>query len=163
MPKLKLVSERYRGKIFDLLHDRESCGRSKDCTLCIPDTTMSSHHCDIVKVNGRYILKDAGSTNGSRINNIPVTEQELFHSDIIQLGGVEMLFDDENDESRFITRTQHGIQIENSATRTVTIAGLTRPQSHAPKSNALLIAIFIVLVLIIVVLLVLLYKAMTVA
>lgn len=162
MPKLKLVSERYRGKCFDLNLERHSCGRTKDVSICIPDSTISSHHCDFIKTGDRYVLRDAGSTNGSRINNIPVTEQPLFHSDIIQLGGVEMLFEDESDDARFVTRTQHGIVIENDATKTVTMTGLSRPTSSAePRNNLLLVAIFVTLGLIIVILSAYLYQAIT--
>lgn len=152
MPRLKLVSERYRGKVYELDQDKHSCGRTKDSSISIPDSTISSHHCDFVRVNGRYILKDAGSTNGSRINNIPIAEQELFHSDIIQLGGIEMLFEDETDDSRFITRTEHGIQLDNEASRSMVMTGLSRTDSSAGKANTLLIVLFALLVLAILVL-----------
>lgn len=161
MPKLKLISERFRGEVFDLNQDRHSCGRSKDAAITIPDSTISSHHCDFVRAGSRYVLRDAGSTNGSRINNIPVTEQPLYHSDIIQLGGVEILYEDEADDARFVTRTQHGIVIGNDATKTVTMSGFTRPAPRATgKNNLLVLAIFITLALIIIILLAYVWNAL---
>ena len=49
--------------------------------ICIKDASVSGHHADLIKSerDGRvvYILRDNNSSNGTRINNIPITEQEL--------------------------------------------------------------------------------------
>ncbi|MEG1980327.1 MAG: FHA domain-containing protein, partial [Victivallaceae bacterium] len=70
-PKLIILSERLRGKSFELNKDVMSAGRSEQRDICIKDTTLSSHHCDFIKQGDKYILHDNNSTNGTRVNNNP--------------------------------------------------------------------------------------------
>ena len=72
-------------------------------------------------------MRDNDSTNGTRINNIPITEQELKNSDIILLGGVEVLFDS-NDGAE----TQVG-----STTVTIDISQLDSNTSTVPRMSSL--------------------------
>jgi hypothetical protein len=61
-----------------------------------------------------YILRDRESTNGTRVNNVPITEQELQNSDIIQVGGVEILYDCDDKSVTTVMRTQTGIDLTSS-------------------------------------------------
>ncbi len=93
-PKLTVLFEKLRGKTFELNKEQMSAGRRDSMDICIKDASMSGHHCDFIRTErGTYILRDNNSTNGTRVNNVPITEQELKNSDIIQLGGVEILYD----------------------------------------------------------------------
>ena len=93
-PKLTVLFEKLRGKTFELNKEQMSAGRRDGMDICIKDASMSGHHCDFIRTEkGTYILRDNNSTNGTRVNNVPITEQELKNSDIIQLGGVEILYD----------------------------------------------------------------------
>lgn len=96
-PKLTVLYEKLRGKVFELNKDQMSIGRRDGNDIVIKDASLSGHHADILRVerDGKtvYILRDNDSTNGTRINNLPITEQELKNSDIILFGGVEVLFD----------------------------------------------------------------------
>lgn len=116
IPKLIVLSEKMRGKSFELIKDIHTAGRSDERDICIKDPTISSHHCDFIKTDSTYILRDNKSTNGTRVNNVQVTDQdyELKNSDIIQLGAVEILFDCEDKSVTTITRTQTGIDLNNT-------------------------------------------------
>ena len=85
-PKLTILSEQLRGKTFELNKDMHTVGRIEERDICIMDPTISTYHCSLIKSGNTYILKDNNSTNGTRVNNVPITEQELQNSDIIQLG-----------------------------------------------------------------------------
>ncbi len=114
-PKLIVLSEQFRGKSFELTKDIHTAGRLDERDICIKDPTMSSFHCEFAKDGDTFILRDKGSTNGSRVNNVPVTgEQELHNSDIVQLGGIEMLFDCDDKSVTTVMRTQTGIDLENT-------------------------------------------------
>lgn len=91
--KLILLSDQLRGKSFELTKGRYSCGRFEKHDICIKDPTISLHHCDFIRDGNSYIVSDCGSTNGTRINNVPITEQKLWDSDIVQIGRIEILFD----------------------------------------------------------------------
>ena len=107
-PKFKVLYEKLRGKTFEINRDAMSIGRRDTMDICIKDATLSGHHADIIRSqrDGKvvYILRDNDSTNGTKVNNVPITEQELKNSDIIQLGGVEILYDcSTGGESEFST------------------------------------------------------------
>ncbi len=98
-PKLTVLYEKLRGKTFILDKPQFSVGRRDSMDICIKDPSMSGHHCDLIRQeSGNYLIRDNDSTNGTRVNNVPVTEHELKNSDIIQLGGVEVLYDNASDD-----------------------------------------------------------------
>ena len=93
-PKLVVLAEQLRGQSFELTEDHYTVGRSEECDICIPDPTMSGTHCTLERdEDGGYIVSDEGSTNGTRINGVRSDRQKLSHSDILQIGGVEVLYD----------------------------------------------------------------------
>ncbi len=114
-PKLIVLSEQFRGKSFDLTKDLHTVGRVNERDICIKDATISSYHCEFEKNGESYILRDKGSTNGSRVNNVPLTtEQELHNSDILQIGGIEILYDCDDKSVTTVMRTQTGIDLDNT-------------------------------------------------
>ena len=50
IPKLIILSEQMRGKTFELSKELYTAGRVDDRDICIKDPTISSYHCDIVKI-----------------------------------------------------------------------------------------------------------------
>lgn len=116
VPKLIVLSEQLRGKRFELTQPLHTCGRVDERDVCLKDPTISSYHCDFVlsEAGDTYILRDRESTNGTRVNNVPITEQELQNSDIIQVGGVEILYDCDDKSVTTVMRTQTGIDLTNS-------------------------------------------------
>ena len=96
-PKFTVLFEKLRGKTFEINRDAMSIGRRDSMDICIKDSTLSGHHADIIRSerDGKtvYILRDNDSTNGTKVNNVPITEHELKNSDLILFGAVEVLFD----------------------------------------------------------------------
>lgn len=96
-PKFTVLYEKLRGTTFELNKETMSIGRRDGMDICIKDSSMSGHHADLIctERDGKkvYILRDNESTNGTKINGVAVTEQELKNSDVILFGSVEVLFD----------------------------------------------------------------------
>lgn len=95
-PKLIILSEQLRGQSFELAKDEYTIGRGEDCDICIPDPTVSVLHATLVKTDdGTYEARDVGSENGTRVNGRRIGQagQILVNSDLVQVGGVEMLYD----------------------------------------------------------------------
>ncbi len=68
---------------------RFSIGRTSENDLAIEDTSLSRRHALIENVDGRFILSDCGSSNGTFINGSPVTvSNELSDWDVLTFGGV---------------------------------------------------------------------------
>ena len=114
-PKITILSAQHRGKTYELTKDEYTVGRIEERDICIADPTISTYHGSFIKKGNTYVLKDNNSTNGSRVNNEPITEKELKNSDIIQLGDVEMLYDcDDSDEAGEKTSNITGINLSVS-------------------------------------------------
>jgi hypothetical protein len=71
-------------------------GRTDDNDFPINHTSLSSHHCEITVTEQGVTLKDLGSTNGTFVERVPVTEMQLRPGHQLQLGAVTMSY--ESDE-----------------------------------------------------------------
>lgn len=125
-PKLTVLHEKFRGKVFVLDKDVMSAGRKDGVDICIKEASLSSHHCDFIRnEKGNYVIRDNNSTNGTKVNNEPVFERELRGSDIIQLGGVEILYDAPLSNSSADLGRTHTIALDNLAGSAKTVKQLS--------------------------------------
>ena len=62
-------------------------GRSSACQLVFEDDTVSRRHAELHVVDGHWMLRDLGSSNGTYVNGRRVTEAEVAAGDEIVLGG----------------------------------------------------------------------------
>ncbi len=62
-------------------------GRDADNDLVVADPLLSRHHARIVPRNGRLVLGDLASRNGTRVNGRLVLEVVLGPGDRVELGG----------------------------------------------------------------------------
>ena len=69
-------------------------GRSVKCDVVIPDPLVSRFHCMLGKVFGEYVIEDRHSTNGTLLNDKPVSEDEfrtIKSGDRIKMGNTTLL------------------------------------------------------------------------
>ena len=88
MPKL-IIS----GTAHELVEDLITIGRGQDNTIVINDPSVSTHHAQLQRDAETYRLKDLGSTNGTRVNGIPVAETVLRFDDRIRFGAAEARYE----------------------------------------------------------------------
>src|SRR6266581_1487239 len=88
MPRLII-----NGTVHELVEELITIGRGPDNTIVISDSSVSSHHAQLQRVGENYRLKDLDSTNGTRVNGIPVTETALRFDDRIRFGGIEARYE----------------------------------------------------------------------
>jgi pSer/pThr/pTyr-binding forkhead associated (FHA) protein len=62
-------------------------GRSSGCELVFADDTVSRRHAELRVEDGRWMLRDLGSSNGTYVNGRRVMEAEVAAGDEIVLGG----------------------------------------------------------------------------
>lgn len=74
------------------LSPHTTLGRHPDNTIQLLDRIVSKEHCHVDLHDGRWILKDLGSLNGTFVNGERVSERMLFHGDEISLGSTRMVF-----------------------------------------------------------------------
>src|SRR5437667_212697 len=67
----------------DVLKDMTLVGRKEECDLRLDHKSISKMHCVIVKTDGLLLLRDLGSTNGTRVNGQRVRRAALLPNDQI--------------------------------------------------------------------------------
>lgn len=69
-------------------------GRAPDCELIIDDDALvSRHHAELRVSGGQAVLRDLGSSNGTRVNDAAISgERPLQDGDRIGIGGQELTF-----------------------------------------------------------------------
>src|SRR2546427_4828079 len=56
-------------------------GREEDCDLRLDHKSVSKMHCVLVKTDGLLLLRDLGSTNGTRVNGTRIRRAALLPND----------------------------------------------------------------------------------
>lgn len=67
-------------------------GRRPGSSVQILDASVSGRHAEISIDDDGVLLRDLGSTNGTRVGKERVSEQRLAHGDLVTLGNIEMTF-----------------------------------------------------------------------
>ncbi len=92
MPKLQIILPDGTDISHELTEDVVTVGRLADNTIEIDDASVSSHHAQLTLQGNDYILKDLGSTNGTRLNGTNITpdeEHRLQDADRVRFGSIE--------------------------------------------------------------------------
>jgi pSer/pThr/pTyr-binding forkhead associated (FHA) protein len=64
-------------------------GRQAECDLCLDHKGVSKLHCVLIKTDGLLILRDLGSTNGTRVNGTRVRRAALLPNDKISFASFQ--------------------------------------------------------------------------
>ena len=65
-------------------------GRSSACQIVLGDDTVSRRHAELRFADGRWLLRDLATSNGTNVNGRFVTEAEVRAGDVIHLGGARL-------------------------------------------------------------------------
>jgi len=95
MPTLKFVLQDGSEVHTELLDESVTVGRLEENQIQLPDASVSSRHAVLMLVEGGYVLRDLGSTNGTEVNGVRLQVGEdrgLAHGDRLVLGSVSALY-----------------------------------------------------------------------
>lgn len=94
--RLTVVDGPEQGTVYEL---KEACllGRALDCQVHIQDLAVSRRHARITKHNGRFMVEDLGSGNGTFVNARQVNRHNLSSGDIIRVCSLKLLFEEFED------------------------------------------------------------------
>jgi predicted component of type VI protein secretion system len=82
-----LTPGKSEGKTIPVSVSEFLIGRDANCHLRPASPVISKRHCVLVVRNGRALVRDFGSTNGTFVNDVKVEqEQELTHGDRLTVG-----------------------------------------------------------------------------
>jgi pSer/pThr/pTyr-binding forkhead associated (FHA) protein len=69
------------GPAIEIVKDLIVVGRKDDCDVKLDHKSVSKQHCVIVRSDGLLVLRDLGSTNGTRVNGTRVRRAALLPND----------------------------------------------------------------------------------
>ena len=78
--------------VHKLLGEVITIGRVPLNHVVIDNPTVSAQHAILARLGDSYRLKDLGSTNGTQINGVRITDAELNDGDKIRFGSVVAVF-----------------------------------------------------------------------
>ena len=90
MAKLVVLSAGMTGRTHELTVDKTTIGRVEDNAFQIAESSVSSHHCEVLLRGSDMIVKDLNSTNGTFIDNEKISETVLKPGQTLRLGQVEL-------------------------------------------------------------------------
>jgi len=86
-PRLVGARGAYGGTIFEVTGSEASIGREVGNTIQLDrDNTVSRRHARLLRQGDSWVIRDEGSSNGTWVNGVRITEQPLRPGDEIQIG-----------------------------------------------------------------------------
>lgn len=135
---LVLVADLYGRTIqFPLTEEQNeiTVGSLPENLIHIPYKGVSRRHFSVVRRDAKWILKDMGSTNGTRLNGSKVTESVIKPNDVIHAGVVEFKLQELGPEDLLTLPTDEERGTRTSRTDKVEGLAATLQQSIFASSN----------------------------
>jgi len=81
------------GSHFPLGEGPVTLGRLPECDVVLNDPNVSRRHAEFRRTADGVVVTDLGSTNGTRVNGVPVREQQLVSGDEVTVGSTTLVFE----------------------------------------------------------------------
>jgi hypothetical protein len=93
VPVLEVTAGPAKGGVFPLSSESAtSVGRARANDIALEDEAISAQHLRIRPEEGRFVVHDLGSTNGTRVNERKVSRHVLQEGDVIRVGDTRLRF-----------------------------------------------------------------------
>jgi DNA-binding NtrC family response regulator len=94
--RIRVVAGPDRGATKQIERTTIRIGTAESCDVCLRDDTVSRQHAELSVRGLTYVLRDLGSTNGTRINGVSIDTAYLEPGAHIAVGETELRFDSES-------------------------------------------------------------------
>src|SRR5437899_8438677 len=91
-PRIVAISGPSKGSIFPITAVELTVGRAADNQVCLDDELTSKHHFAVRLANGRVLLSDRETRNGTWVNGTAHLDKFLEHGDRIKCGSTTFLY-----------------------------------------------------------------------
>jgi pSer/pThr/pTyr-binding forkhead associated (FHA) protein len=86
------------GARFTLDRDLTRLGRHPDSEISLDDITVSRRHAEVERTDNGYVVRDAGSLNGTYLNAERIDDEVVLHQgDELQVGKFRLVFFERTD------------------------------------------------------------------
>jgi pSer/pThr/pTyr-binding forkhead associated (FHA) protein len=75
------------GDPIPLLQEVISVGRRESCDICLAFNNVSGMHCEFSLRNGLWLVRDLGSSNGTKVNGVRMLSRTLKPGDEVGIAG----------------------------------------------------------------------------
>lgn len=96
--KLHIVDGPDKGKELVMDRERVSVGRSVICDLVVADKAVSGTHCEFIADERGFLVKDLGSTNGTKVGELKIREVWITKGTIVTIGQTKIRFESLQEE-----------------------------------------------------------------
>jgi pSer/pThr/pTyr-binding forkhead associated (FHA) protein len=87
-------------------------GRKDDCDIQLDHKSVSKQHCVIVKTDGLLLLRDLGSTNGTRVNGQRIRRAALLPNDQLNIASLRFKVSFSADEEPAVEPNEYTQQMD---------------------------------------------------
>lgn len=95
-PVLRLASGKFAGQTYEL-RGTFRIGRHPFNEVSLPDLSVSRYHCWLAVEDGRTVVEDLASANGTFVNGDRLrTRRPLKHGDRLLVGHTQFVFSEED-------------------------------------------------------------------
>jgi len=92
---LEIMGQENNSKRIEIEGKEVTIGRTPDCDIRLLVENVSRMHARIIYRNEEYQIEDLGSKNGVYVNGVRIEKCTLRKHDLIEIGGVRILFVEE--------------------------------------------------------------------
>jgi pSer/pThr/pTyr-binding forkhead associated (FHA) protein len=71
---------------YPITEERSVIGQDGDCQLRLIHPTVSRRHCEVWAEEGKILVRDLTSLNGTYVNGVQVRQRRLAFGDLLQIG-----------------------------------------------------------------------------
>ena len=109
MPRVCITVQGKNAQPYRFALDRKvvRIGRSTDNDIVIDCPSVSSHHCEMKRIEGGYILEDKDSTNGIKVDDARMEIIDLANGLDIQVGDADLDFELTDKEKDTLSEEDH--------------------------------------------------------
>ena len=109
MPRVCITAQGKNAQPYRFALDRKvvRIGRSTDNDIVIDCPSVSSHHCEMKRIDGGYILEDTHSTNGIKVDDARMEIIDLENGLDIQVGDADLDFELTDKEKDTLSDEDH--------------------------------------------------------
>ena len=74
------------GAVLEVPEGLTLVGRDSSCDVQVAEGFVSKMHCVLARLDGRLVVRDLGSTNGTQVNGVRVSRAPLRGQDVLSVG-----------------------------------------------------------------------------